>query len=241
MASSAATTTLAPPTYVLASNGPLTHFFVPPSSCLETTTFDGTNYFLGYQSALGTDEACYPPVIASPTSTSTIVSNANAITLQYWSPGLCPYGWTYAMSYNGPGIPVTGTASPSTVSFEGFAASTVTYSPDNTAYICCPTGFNIGVTSYGSGSAQGAYPICTLYDGAIYAGWSMQPGWPTVKPESHIQLYSKVPAASDATCESFTVRASGIVVAWHATDTFVASAAQYVLTDHNNGQMPPWP
>jgi hypothetical protein len=243
MASSATTTTaFAGPSYVLASNGPMS-YFLPPSSCLDTTTFDGTNYFLGYQSALGTDSACYPPVLTTAAPTT----NANALTLQYYSPGACPDGWTYAMSYDGPGIPEsTGATSFSVVSVSGIPRSTVTDSPDNTAYICCPDSYSIAVTTEVTGGAQGAYPICTKYDSNIDTAWSIQPGWPTVKPSS-LQLFSHIytpnsnAVGPSNNCGSYTVRASGIVVAWHATDSDVAFRAREVLTSANNGQMPPWP
>jgi hypothetical protein len=236
MATSAVTTTFPSPSYVLASNGPLTSIFSPPTSCIQTTTFDGSNYFIGYESGLGTDSACYPPVL----TTAAPKIDGNAVTLQYYSPGLCPSGWSYAVSYNGPGVPTpVSSTSTTTTSFNNFGGYfTITLSPDNSAYLCCPIGFNVGVTTTSTGVAQGAYPECTKYAADIDAGWKLQPGWPTAKPDSaDIQLFSHIAYADEShiPCKSLTVRASGIVVAWHETDTAVASQALYSLTDPNNG------
>src|SRR4051812_49328192 len=84
--------------YVLASNGPLTTLWAPPPSCLSTTTCYNSSFYLGYQSALGADLSCYPPAQTAPAgNANTTKSAVNAITIQYYSLGICPSGWTYVL------------------------------------------------------------------------------------------------------------------------------------------------
>jgi hypothetical protein len=238
-AMSTAASTVAP-SIVLATNGPLLNAtqWIQPTSCGETTTHHDSDYFLGYNSALGKDPNCFPPVITQSPS----FVDPNVITIQYYSPALCPSGWWYAMSYSGPGLPPT-TNTPS-VQVDSFFGTSTTIEPEVTAWVCCPESYSVSVTSY-NGSNVGAYPLCTDYAANLYDAWDMLPGWPTSKPNS-FDIYHKTvvaPAGQDPGpgCGSFTVTASGFVVAWHATDTSIARMANYSILDIRNQQWPTWP
>lgn len=60
----------------------LTTIFSPPSSCLDTVTYDGTTLWQNGLSQLG-DPACYP-------------SSFHDIIFSFYSPGICPQQWTSA-------------------------------------------------------------------------------------------------------------------------------------------------
>ena len=113
------------PSYTI-DYGALTTPWTPPTSCLSTVTSYSGSYFQGYIPALGVDPACYPPShAAAPASvvvTSTVIGSeaslsthnpvpgptrnvvardlVNAVNLH--SPGICPSGWTYALSCRRP-------------------------------------------------------------------------------------------------------------------------------------------
>lgn len=73
--------------------GPLTTVFTGPTSCLATTTLKppGSNAY--YVAAFWDDvPACYPPGI-TPFNFHTIP--------QYYSPGICPSGWSPVTSVGG--------------------------------------------------------------------------------------------------------------------------------------------
>jgi hypothetical protein len=227
------------PSFVLATNGPLsTSQWIPATSCVETTTHYGSDYFLGYNSVLGKDINCYPPTVSQVSS----LSDPNAITIQYYSPALCPSGWWYAMSYSGPGLPPT-TNTPS-VQVDSYFGTSTTFQPEVTAWVCCPNAFSISVTSY-EGTNVGAYPLCTDYAANLFSAWHLVSGWPNSQPTSH-EIYHKTVVANagqDAGpgCGSFTVTASAFVVAWHATDTAIARMANYSILDIRNQEWPAWP
>lgn len=66
-------------------------------------------------------------------------------------------------------------------------------------------------------------------------------GWPTSKP-SDIQVYTAELAYEPDGCSVFTVTASGIAVAWAATDTAVIDYLQDNFNDAELWELPPeWP
>src|SRR5579871_3127030 len=109
------------PSYTIAY-GPLTTRWTPHSSCLYTVTSYSGSYFQGYIPGLGVDPACYPPSqsvsltsigvtstfieseaslstpgsVHEPTTSVIVRDLVNAVNL--YSPGICPFGWSYAMS-----------------------------------------------------------------------------------------------------------------------------------------------
>jgi len=89
--------------------GPLTTIFNPPASCLNTFTsaagaVSTTSYslFMGHWGAYNPAvSACYPRS----------VSNFQFAGDYYWSPGVCPQGYTTACTFTVSGLASTATAS----------------------------------------------------------------------------------------------------------------------------------
>jgi hypothetical protein len=74
------------------NRGPLTTIFTPPSNCLATTTALDTSYFVGSQpdGDLGGFPSCYP------SSTLSVAVSDDVFQPAVYSPGVCPFGYTYA-------------------------------------------------------------------------------------------------------------------------------------------------
>ncbi|KAL9577763.1 MAG: hypothetical protein Q9212_006160, partial [Teloschistes hypoglaucus] len=70
--------------FTIGGQGPidLTSIFTPPPSCLSTVTYDGTSFWEGGLLQTG-DQNCFPPSFTD-------------IFESYYSPGICPSGWTSA-------------------------------------------------------------------------------------------------------------------------------------------------
>jgi hypothetical protein len=136
----------------------------------------------------------------------------------YYSPGICPSGYTYAVTY---------TDTPS------FWATPTSTENDLTRYFCCPSGYT--VNSYVTSSTQAVnlrlkasystsywYPRCSLTTSAMPTVWSMTPGWPATKPTS----YSLTSSTGGDWYGSYNVYASGVVVGWSGNDQAVLEYLQ---------------
>ena len=94
------------------NRGPITTIFTPPSTCLATTTLLTDTYLLNHW--LSGDPNCYP----SATEAESIwYSNWGGY---YYSPAVCPSGWTTMTSLS------TISAGPS-------------LGDGTSGYLCCPT------------------------------------------------------------------------------------------------------
>jgi hypothetical protein len=224
----------------LASLGPLTTTWIPPASCLPTTTgFGSATYFIGAGfRALGVDNDCVPniygPETANPTtsplvqittvtdgptpatlatitgySTFTPTPTGTAVvdfkttgyyysTIAFYSPGICPSGYYYAATFTGgrPSAP-----------------------PSELRYLCCPSGYKIYIGGTSSKSYSGgntytrrwstySYPGCVSSATRISNVWSMETGWPSVKPTN----YRLSAASTTRSYWSLYVTASGVAV-----------------------------
>ncbi|KAF1812663.1 hypothetical protein P152DRAFT_345454 [Eremomyces bilateralis CBS 781.70] len=140
----------------------------------------------------------------------------------YYSPGVCPSGYTYAAS---------------------FTAGRPSASESESRYICCPSGFQAPTwTSTSTRTSNGArfiakvatydYPLCSQSATTLTNLWSMTPGWPDVRPSS----YTLTEAERTYSENYFRVSASGVVVAWNPTDTAVVDFIR-----SNNVSLPPLP
>jgi hypothetical protein len=136
----------------------------------------------------------------------------------YYSPGICPSGYTYAVSY--------------TDKYGPWAAPTFAEN-DLTRYFCCPSGYT--VQSYVTSTTRAGnlrlktsystlywYPDCLLTTSAMPTVWSMTPGWPATKPTS----YSLTSSMGDGSYRSYSVYASGVVVGWSGNDQAVLEYLQ---------------
>lgn len=136
-----------------------------------------------------------------PSSPGGLVSD-----IAFYSPGVCPSGYSYAVSYT-------------------FSKARP---PGESRYVCCPSGYTVqtymstlrqtaGGRIYTSLVPVYSYPSCSSSATSITNLWSLVPGWPTVKPES----YQLTTTSQSRTYESFLVRASGLVVGWQSDNAEV--------------------
>ena len=255
------------PSYTI-SGGPLTALWTPPISCLSTVTSYSGSYFQGYIPAIGIDPACYPPLqTAVPTSvvvTSTTESEPNLSThnvvarnlvnaVNLYSPGICPSGWAYALSCKHPFqkkqsnlmyVTDVTTAVAAAATSASFNDSFLTAPTSQYTYFCCPDGFQLDILTPGpSPTILIDYASCTSTDTILDAVWAMKSsdGWPKSKP-SDIQVYTEELAYEPSGCSVFTVTASGIAVAWAATDTAAVDFLQDDIPDAKSMEWPPqWP
>ena len=111
-------------------------------------------------------------------------------------------------------------------------------------YFCCPDGFQLDILTPGpSPTILVDYASCTSTNTILDAVWAMKSsgGWPTSQP-SDIQVYTDELAYEPSGCSVFTVTASGIAVAWAATDTAVIDYLQHDILRAKFLVWPPeWP
>lgn len=109
------------------SLGPITSLWTPPASCyLTTTTYNGSLYIYDhFTGSIISSISCNPPIPWLPIVTSNAVEffGPATWTSRYYSPAVCPSGWSTAwdLSQNW---------------------QTAVGDNANTAYLCCPTGFS---------------------------------------------------------------------------------------------------
>lgn len=109
------------------SLGPVTSLWTPPASCyLTTTTYNGSLYIYDhFTGSIISSISCNPPIPWLPIVTSDAVEffGPATWTSRYYSPAICPSGWSTAwdLSQNW---------------------QTAGGDNANTAYLCCPTGFS---------------------------------------------------------------------------------------------------
>ncbi|KAF2645949.1 hypothetical protein P280DRAFT_465689 [Massarina eburnea CBS 473.64] len=105
------------------NRGPITTAFSPPASCLDTMTMygRGTLYF-GHFYGPFIDTACYPAG-----ANTQKLTDATSWDTYYYSPAICPYGWTTATTFS--------------AAYPGNNATTwIRLGPGTTAGVCCPSG-----------------------------------------------------------------------------------------------------
>lgn len=170
------------------NRGPLTTIFTPPSNCLATTTALDTSYFVGSEpnGDLGGFPSCYP------SSTLSVAASDDVFQPAVYSPGVCPFGYTYAFPYT------------SQIDGIGEEYRSTTYTIPVTKYVCCPSGFSVSDTDLFLG-------ICSQTATSISNVWQLTPGWPSSTPSS----YSLTTATDEIL---LFVNAKPIVVVWASTD-----------------------
>jgi hypothetical protein len=104
--------------------GPVTSLWTPPASCyLTTTSYNGSLYIYDhFTGSIVSSISCNPPIPWMPTIMSTAVEfyGPATWTSRYYSPAVCPSGWSTARDL-----------SPSWQTAAGDSA--------NKAFLCCPT------------------------------------------------------------------------------------------------------
>lgn len=159
------------------------------------------------------------------TSTSSATSTPNFFpsgyrisSVAYYSPGICPSGFTYAASFTA--------GRPRATALEE-------------RYLCCPSGLEASTSiSKSRRTSDGRvhtshivtyeYPLCTQSTRTISNLWSMTPGWPTSQPSTFDVGTSTTSGAF------FYVTASGLVVGWRPSDTAIVD-----FLEKNNISLPP--
>ena len=124
------------------NRGPLTTYFIPPTSCLSTLTY-ASSLFLGHYGSVLVDPKCYP---LGTLSAADLTQNSqwyyyycsfylnqpaascfHLLIVRLDSPGLCPSGYSTATTFEGT-----------------FPGSTIlSLGPDTTAALCCPRCANL--------------------------------------------------------------------------------------------------
>jgi hypothetical protein len=156
----------------------------------------------------------------APTITKTPLWPTRGIVsdVAYYSPGICPSGYSYAVSFT-----------------DGQKAQL-----DESRYLCCPSGYTVNTYMSTSRITEGGRVTASLYPSYMYPScsrtttsmsnvWSLAPGWPTVKPTSYALEESVIANRY----ESFAIQASGVVVGWRPQD---AAVVDYLKS--NDVQLP---
>ncbi|KAK4186483.1 hypothetical protein QBC35DRAFT_533296 [Podospora australis] len=170
--------------------GPLTTTFTGPSTCLATTTWIG-NVAGFYVAAFWEDVTeCYP------TGTKTLNLHTGD---RYWSPGICPSGWTPAVSlatdYK-PGV-------------SGYDPRWVIAS-ETTAWLCCPSGLE--AEDLWPSSYRAYTDNCRA---KFTRGQTITNVWNTADPPGQftsVEVTGTIP---------HTVLAKGIQIMWQSSDKVV--------------------
>jgi hypothetical protein len=106
------------------SLGPVTSLWTPPASCyLTTTSYEGSLYIYDHFTGSAISSiSCNPPIPWMPIVTGSAVEffGPETWTSRYYSPAICPSGWSTASDL-----------SPSWQTVAGDDA--------NTAFLCCPS------------------------------------------------------------------------------------------------------
>ncbi len=198
-------------------------------------------------------EASLPTSNPVPDTTTGVVARDLVNAVNLYSPGICPSGWTYALSCKCPFHKqqpnliyltdvTTAVAAAPTSAFLNDSFLTATTS--HYTYFCCPDGFQLDILTPGpSPTIQVDYASCTSTGTVIETVWDMKNsgGWPTSVP-SDIHVYMAELDYEPDGCSIFTVTASGIAVAWAATDTAVIDYLHSELLPAELSEWPPeWP
>ncbi|KAF2120110.1 hypothetical protein BDV96DRAFT_318901 [Lophiotrema nucula] len=113
------------------NRGPITSALALPTSCTQTLSLSrgdnagSENLYFGHFANPYVDPACYP---LGTLSSSQIA--ADSAWLQYfYSPAICPYGWTTAQTFS--------------ATFPAFGETNeISLGPETSAAICCPGGYS---------------------------------------------------------------------------------------------------
>ncbi|KAH7393866.1 hypothetical protein DE146DRAFT_110279 [Phaeosphaeria sp. MPI-PUGE-AT-0046c] len=171
------------------NRGPITSRLALPASCTQTLTYISNLYFGHYSSVF--DTAC----VATGTLDSAQLAPGSAWAKYYYSPAICPPGWTVAATFS--------------KCFEVVPLDQcLSLGPETSAGLCCPSGY----TSYRSGH-QCASTITSGQDVTFIAPSLVGLGWETGTPVTNMAT------------ETAIVKGDGIPIWWQSTDASMLSAA----------------
>ncbi|KAF2818343.1 hypothetical protein CC86DRAFT_256339, partial [Ophiobolus disseminans] len=176
------------------NRGPITSVFAPPASCTATLSFTssgsgGALFFIHYGTLF--DRACYP----TGTPSAFPLASDGAWNAYYYSPAICPSGWTATTTFRS-SVPVH----PDTEAFSLGSASTLA--------LCCPSGYGywgLGHLCSSSISANQAVQLFSYsFDG---------------------QSWGKGTPAAYSWLTGTTVYGDGVPIMWQASDSAVLALA----------------
>ncbi|KAI0827818.1 hypothetical protein F5Y06DRAFT_302425 [Hypoxylon sp. FL0890] len=167
------------------SIGPLTTTFTPPADCLSQgvgiarySTAESYNYYL----------------TAGPSHSTCFPSSSFPVLSSYYSPGICPYGYSAACSYR------------NTYSFGSTTETTVT---------CCPTSlFSFDCNTKPVGTDWGVFADCTATTSDVTIVETIA----TAIPSSKFSTVSYDSSGDAILNGSVIVNGYGIQVRWQSTD-----------------------
>ncbi|RDW65038.1 hypothetical protein BP6252_10689 [Coleophoma cylindrospora] len=172
------------------NRGPLQTSFAPAASCLSTLTWSSTLYF-GHWGPGVADTSCYPK--------SSGEKRTSDWDMYYYSPGICPDGWSHAATFSS--------------SYPGISHSALSIASETTAVLCCPLGYQYLVDGFGhqcwSSLTSGSTYIYTPLDSNSLPGGPIQ----TRSADGLIQITINSTASS--------AFGDGVPIWWQSTDPTV--------------------
>ncbi|PQE05116.1 hypothetical protein CJF31_00006096 [Rutstroemia sp. NJR-2017a BVV2] len=173
------------------NRGPLLTAFTAPTSCLSIFTSEPADaMYFGHYAEYYIDSACYPNNI-----TDSGGSGTSAWELYYYSPAVCPFGWSHAKTI--------------TSSFGGSNGIFLSIGPSTIAVVCCPLGFRYVNYDHACGSSFSSttsilYYIKTVIISGSEPYFVMEDGIPIWWQASDLENLSEAPATLTSTSSSPT-------------------------------------
>ncbi|APA09131.1 hypothetical protein sscle_04g039010 [Sclerotinia sclerotiorum 1980 UF-70] len=181
-----------PPKISAYNRGPILTTFVPPASCLSTLTFSTDMYF-GHRDKGYVDAACFP------SSTTDYGPWENAWGVYYYSPGICPQGWSQAATLS---------------SSFGKGTTQLKLGDETTAVVCCPSGFSYSSDGHACGSTFWSTTSTLFY---INPSLNALNSW--------VSTDANTPLTTRASGSPYIIFGDGIPIWWQASDLQVFSSA----------------
>lgn len=174
--------------------GPVTSLWTPPASCyLTTTSYSGSLYIYDHFTGSRISSiSCNPPILwlPAPTNNSLELLGPATWTSRYYSPAICPSGWSTASDL-----------SPSWQTESGNSAEA------NTAFLCCPTGY---------AAPTNTLQPCVSY---LSSGATLSNVWAEPTASGQVLIGSSSVLAPQVVSAPQRVDALPLVVLWQETDT----------------------
>ncbi|KAH7393817.1 hypothetical protein DE146DRAFT_633768 [Phaeosphaeria sp. MPI-PUGE-AT-0046c] len=212
MASSLSTISLTDAADIASYNrGPITSLLSLPASCTRTLTYNQEQVYFGHYHE-PYDEAC----IALGTLKASEIAPATMWGEYYYSPAICPMGWTVAATFRSSFLFTRlGTGVPS--------AYHLPLGPDTSAALCCPSYVNRGYPAWGRSDDH----VCAS---SITRGQSIK----FIAPSLAGLIYNAGSPMTTTATGLTLVKGDGIPIWWQSTDTeMLSSVAAATSTSWN--------
>ncbi|KAH3906903.1 hypothetical protein HBI56_064530 [Parastagonospora nodorum] len=184
------------------NRGPITEILSFPASCTQTITTGAKNYFFGHLGSIY-DNNC----IALGTLDAGYLIETDRWAKYYYSPAICPHGWTAAETYT------------SCISV-GRDPTCISLGPATTAALCCPSGYS----SY----SEGRRCVSPMTKGQV-ATIRARP--------SNGEAWDRQPAMTNTIVSDTSVHGDGIPIYWQSSDAEVLSRAAAMTPTSDPGSV----